>query len=138
MADDAPAVRAVAASAICKLLNQYWEMLPSATISLYIQRLTDQLAFDAAAPAVRVAVLEGLSLLIDNTHAQVRVAGYVSCVRILCACARKQGACGYAVTHSPSSCPLPGAPRRAHGGARACIVGASPAVGCSASMAPAA
>ena len=29
-----------------------------------------QLAFDAALPAVRVAVLEGLQLLVDNQHAQ--------------------------------------------------------------------
>jgi hypothetical protein len=29
-----------------------------------------QLAFDAAMPAVRVAVLEGLQLLVDNQHAQ--------------------------------------------------------------------
>lgn len=30
----------------------------------------DQLAFDASAPGVRVAVLEGLRLLVDNVHAQ--------------------------------------------------------------------
>jgi hypothetical protein len=29
-----------------------------------------QLAFDATLPAVRVAVLEGLQLLVDNQHAQ--------------------------------------------------------------------
>jgi hypothetical protein len=31
---------------------------------------TGQLAFDAAAPGVRVSVLEGLALLADNVHAQ--------------------------------------------------------------------
>lgn len=30
----------------------------------------DQLAFDAAAPGVRAAVLEGLRQLVDNVHAQ--------------------------------------------------------------------
>lgn len=35
-----------------------------------MSKLTNELAFDAAAPAVRAAVLAGLALLVDNPHAQ--------------------------------------------------------------------
>jgi hypothetical protein len=32
--------------------------------------LAEQLAFDGSSPLVRAAVLQGLQLLVDNTHAQ--------------------------------------------------------------------
>lgn len=70
LVDPAPAVRAAAAPGCCALLDLYWEIIPSATTAAFVARLTDQLAFDAAAPGVRVAVLEGLRLLVDNVHAQ--------------------------------------------------------------------
>lgn len=37
---------------------------------LFFLLRTGQLAFDSSLPAVRVAVLEGLQLLVDNQHAQ--------------------------------------------------------------------
>jgi hypothetical protein len=54
-------------------------------------RPAGQLAFDAALPAVRVAVLEGLQLLVDNQHAQpvLKVcACCAGCVRVclMCVC----------------------------------------------------
>ncbi|KAI8470384.1 MAG: condensin II non structural maintenance of chromosomes subunit-domain-containing protein [Monoraphidium minutum] len=70
LADPAPAVRAAAAPGVCALLDTYWEIIPSATTAAFVAKLADQLAFDAAAPGVRVAVLEGLRLLVDNVHAQ--------------------------------------------------------------------
>ncbi|WIA12344.1 hypothetical protein OEZ85_012395 [Tetradesmus obliquus] len=70
LTDACPSVRVVAAQGICGVLNLYWEIIPSATTAGFVSRLTSQLAFDAAMPAVRVAVLEGLQLLVDNQHAQ--------------------------------------------------------------------
>eukprot|EP00775_Hariotina_reticulata_P006481 gene6481-6708_t len=70
LTDCCPLIRVVAAQGICSVLNLYWEIIPSATTAGFVSRLTGQLAFDAALPAVRVAVLEGLQLLVDNQHAQ--------------------------------------------------------------------
>ncbi|KAF6261308.1 condensin II non structural maintenance of chromosomes subunit-domain-containing protein [Scenedesmus sp. NREL 46B-D3] len=70
LTDGCPSVRVVAAQGICGVLNLYWEIIPSATTAGFVSRLTSQLAFDVAMPAVRVAALEGLQLLVDNQHAQ--------------------------------------------------------------------
>lgn len=36
----------------------------------YVSKLTGELAFDGSSPAVRLAVMQGLALLVDNPHAQ--------------------------------------------------------------------
>ena len=53
-----------------QLLNLYWELIPASTTAWLINKMTHELAFDHSWPAVRGSVLEGLTLLIDNPHAQ--------------------------------------------------------------------
>jgi len=64
--DDVPAVRVAAVTGVCKILGKYWEVIPGSVITGYLKVVAADLAFDAASPAVRVAVAEGLVDLLDN------------------------------------------------------------------------
>eukprot|EP00892_Ulva_mutabilis_P008376 jgi/Ulvmu1/5910/UM026_0032.1 len=66
-------VRAAASWGACELLTSWWELLPEQAISR-ILILMQETAFDADAPKVRMAVIEGLSLLVDNPLAQQSMA----------------------------------------------------------------
>lgn len=68
--DDVPAVRAVAVTGTCHILNTYWELIPGAVITGYLKLIAADLAFDGAAPAVRAAVAAGLATMVDNPLAQ--------------------------------------------------------------------
>ena len=63
--DDVPAVRAVAISGVGRILGAYWELIPAAVTAGYVKMLAAELAFDGASPAVRAAVTETLSTLVD-------------------------------------------------------------------------
>lgn len=58
-------VRAAAAWGACELLTTWWELLPGQAISRIMVLLQDT-AFDGDAPKVRMAVLEGLAVLVEN------------------------------------------------------------------------
>lgn len=58
-------VRAAAAWGSCELLTSWWELLPGQAISRIMVLLQDT-AFDADAPKVRMALIEGLGMLVDN------------------------------------------------------------------------
>ncbi|KAF5833222.1 condensin II non structural maintenance of chromosomes subunit-domain-containing protein [Dunaliella salina] len=70
MADECPLVRAAAVAGAAQVLNKYWEIIPAAATATFVAKLTGDLAYDMSWPSVRVAVLEGLTLLVDNPHAQ--------------------------------------------------------------------
>ncbi|GAX76010.1 hypothetical protein CEUSTIGMA_g3453.t1 [Chlamydomonas eustigma] len=70
MVDTCPLVRMAAIGGVSYLLNLYWELIPASTTAWLLSKLTGELAYDMSWPAVRCAVLEGLSLLVDNPHAQ--------------------------------------------------------------------
>lgn len=40
LSDPCPKVREAAATGICRLLNNYWEIIPAATSALFIKKLT--------------------------------------------------------------------------------------------------
>ena len=40
LSDQAPAIRVKAIRGVCRILNLYWEIVPSATTAAYITRLT--------------------------------------------------------------------------------------------------
>ena len=51
-------VRAVVVRGVCLIVTQFWEFLPTATISWFLNRLVSDLAWDAASPEVRASVIE--------------------------------------------------------------------------------
>eukprot|EP00884_Botryococcus_braunii_P013107 jgi/Botrbrau1/21798/Bobra.0190s0023.1 len=69
LADPTPSVRAAAAKGVCALLDQFWELIPANVSVPYLKRLTEELAYDGASPAVRASVLEGLAVLVQNPMA---------------------------------------------------------------------
>lgn len=70
--DDAVGVRVVAVHGVCRILALFWDLIPSATTKALLTTLARDLAHDAAANSVRVAVLVGLKyLLAQNGSAPV-------------------------------------------------------------------
>eukprot|EP00419_Tripos_fusus_P024197 CAMPEP_0172698974 /NCGR_PEP_ID=MMETSP1074-20121228/29839_1 /TAXON_ID=2916 /ORGANISM="Ceratium fusus, Strain PA161109" /LENGTH=1280 /DNA_ID=CAMNT_0013520087 /DNA_START=41 /DNA_END=3884 /DNA_ORIENTATION=+ len=59
-------VRRVTVSALCVILKNYWEMLPTSEIAELLTVLMNQCARDKKAPMVRAAVAEGLSWVLEN------------------------------------------------------------------------
>jgi hypothetical protein len=51
-------VRVVAVAGVCRVLSYYWEMTPAPVIKTLLGRLVRDLAWDASAINVRVAVLQ--------------------------------------------------------------------------------
>ncbi|XP_062211812.1 uncharacterized protein LOC133912875 [Phragmites australis] len=63
--DDYPEIRAVAVEGICRILNQYWEVVPSLTISKFLSKIVDDMSKDSC-NEVRLSTLNGLIYLLDN------------------------------------------------------------------------
>ena len=62
--DDNVGVRVVASHGVCRILTLYWDLILSATTKGLLTTLIKDLAHDAAANTVRVAVLQGLKYLL--------------------------------------------------------------------------
>ena len=58
--DPSVMVRVVAVAGVCRVLSYYWEMTPAPVIKTLLGRLVKDLAWDASAINVRVAVLQVL------------------------------------------------------------------------------
>ncbi|CAM9531234.1 unnamed protein product [Ectocarpus fasciculatus] len=63
--DAHPQVRAVAGKGACRVLSVFWEMVPLDTTRALLTRVVGRLASDGSSPAVRLAAVEGLSLLLE-------------------------------------------------------------------------
>ncbi|KDO26009.1 hypothetical protein SPRG_08662 [Saprolegnia parasitica CBS 223.65] len=63
--DAAPSVRIVAIHGICKVLSMYWELLPVDTIRKCLLKCLE-LAQDTTSASVRVAVFDGLLVVLEN------------------------------------------------------------------------
>ncbi|KAL6893501.1 hypothetical protein ACP4OV_007599 [Aristida adscensionis] len=63
--DDCPEIRAVAVEGICRILNQYWEVVPSLTISKFLSKIVGDMSKDSC-NEVRLSTLNGLIYLLDN------------------------------------------------------------------------
>ncbi|KAL6637276.1 hypothetical protein ACP70R_024848 [Stipagrostis hirtigluma subsp. patula] len=63
--DDCPEIRAVAVEGICRILSQYWEVVPSPTISKFLSKIVDDMSKDSCIE-VRLSTLNGLIYLLDN------------------------------------------------------------------------
>ncbi|KAM3294000.1 hypothetical protein ACQJBY_037101 [Aegilops geniculata] len=63
--DDCPEIRAVAVEGICRILNQFWEVIPSPTISKNLSKIVDDM-FKDSCNEVCLSTLNGLIYLLDN------------------------------------------------------------------------
>jgi condensin-2 complex subunit G2 len=63
--DDYPEIRTVAVEGICRILNQYWEIVPAPTISKFLSKIVDDMSKDSC-NEVRLSTLNGLKYLLDN------------------------------------------------------------------------
>ena len=63
--DDCPEIRAVTVEGLCRILNQFWEVIPSVTISKKLSRIVDDMSKDSCND-VRLSTLNGLIYLLDN------------------------------------------------------------------------
>ena len=63
--DDCPEIRTVAVEGICRILNQYWEIVPALTISKFLSKIVDDMSKDSC-NEVRLSTLNGLMYLLDN------------------------------------------------------------------------
>mgnify|MGYP000904839878 CR=1 FL=1 len=66
MRDPVPEVREVGVQAVARVLSVYFDLLPVHTSTAFINLLVRDFAFDAASPAVRAAVVRGVTFILDN------------------------------------------------------------------------
>ncbi|CAN0517619.1 unnamed protein product, partial [Scytosiphon promiscuus] len=49
----------------CRVLSVFWEMIPTETTRALLTRVVGRLASDASSPLVRLAAVEGLTVLLE-------------------------------------------------------------------------
>lgn len=64
--DNVPRVREVGVQCVCRVLSVYLELVPLHTATSFLGTLIKHLSMDSSAAAVRVAVLRGLAVVLDN------------------------------------------------------------------------
>lgn len=64
--DPEPHVRVAAVVGVCRVLSVFWEAIPLHVTKQYITRLVGSLAFDSSSALVRLAVVEGLTELLEQ------------------------------------------------------------------------
>ena len=64
--DDDAAVRVAAAKGVCRVLASFWKLTPAAQRRKLLCTLVDDLANDVASTNVRVAVMEGISTIVEE------------------------------------------------------------------------
>ncbi len=75
MCDPCPIVRVTTIQGVTKVCNVFWEVIPAATISAYLNKLAHDLAWDGASSEVRVAVLK--------VHLQICLFLFYFCVSLV-------------------------------------------------------
>lgn len=66
LTDRSADVRKQAVHGVCKVISIFWEILPPQTIKVWLKQLATDLVRDTSSPAVRQAVFEGLSFILDQ------------------------------------------------------------------------
>ena len=64
--DESPKVRASAAKSVCRILYEWWEIFDHKIRVEFIQKLTNELCYDASSSNVRAAVIEGIDYLLGR------------------------------------------------------------------------
>ncbi|KAI3407563.1 uncharacterized protein J3R85_020874 [Psidium guajava] len=65
--DDCPDVRVVAVEGCCRILNLFWEVIPSSTIAKIITMIFDDTAYDNCSE-VRLSTINGVTYLLGNAQ----------------------------------------------------------------------
>ncbi|KAF8017313.1 hypothetical protein BT93_H2486 [Corymbia citriodora subsp. variegata] len=65
--DDCPDVRVVAVEGCCRILNLFWEVIPSSTLTKIITRIFDDMAYDNCSE-VRLSTIYGIAYLLGNAQ----------------------------------------------------------------------
>lgn len=68
-------VRAVAAFGVCRILREFWEVIPSGTTFQILSYVVSTLGVDSSSAAVRVGVINGLAELLNNPLAHTALGG---------------------------------------------------------------
>lgn len=66
-------VRCVAAKGVCKVLSQYWDLVPSTLRKKMIQIIIQELAFDSSSVEVRIQAVQSQMTLLDNPLSHVHM-----------------------------------------------------------------
>ena len=78
--DESVGVRVVAVHGTCRVLALFWELIPSSTSRAFLTTLVKDLAHDASANTVRIAVLQGLKFLLTQNGSEELVAALKTCL----------------------------------------------------------
>lgn len=65
--DECPDVRGVAVEGGCRILNLFWEVIPSEAITKILTKIFDDLTHDACTE-VRLSTVHGIMYLLGNPH----------------------------------------------------------------------
>ncbi|KAK8961624.1 hypothetical protein KSP40_PGU009188 [Platanthera guangdongensis] len=63
--DDCPEIRAVTVEGLCRILNLFWEVIPSLTITKVLGKVVDDMSLDMC-NEVRLSTLNGIIYLLEN------------------------------------------------------------------------
>lgn len=63
--DDCPDIRGVAVEGLCRILNLFWEVIPSLTITKILGKIIDDMTCDTC-NEVRLSTLNGIIYLLEN------------------------------------------------------------------------
>ena len=64
--DESPKVRSITAKSVCRILYEWWDLIPHQNRTDFISILTNDLCFDGSSATVRSAVVEGLNFLLGR------------------------------------------------------------------------
>ena len=71
LTDQVPEVRVVAISGVCNILGKFWLLVPSYVLNKLVGVMIRDLAFDAASPRVRQAVVRGLQVILKCPRSHI-------------------------------------------------------------------
>ena len=69
--DEHPKVRAEAVKGTCRVLADYWSIIPSDTINTIISIMLKELVWDSSQPRVRAMTLAGVSIILSTPQSHV-------------------------------------------------------------------
>ncbi|XP_077993869.1 condensin-2 complex subunit G2-like [Glandiceps talaboti] len=64
--DPCPLVRAIGVQGICNIISVFWELIPSTTVQVLLNKIVREMAYDSVSSDTRVAVFKGMSYLLKN------------------------------------------------------------------------
>ena len=71
LTDQVPEVRVVAIGGVCSILAKFWLLVPSYVLNKLVSIMIRDLAFDAASPRVRQAVVRGLQVILKCPRSHI-------------------------------------------------------------------